>query len=318
MPREKLPEWKKNLRKHMRSFKKGDYTAIIFAVLLFLALSLLGFQNYFFVQKGKMFQAEINSLRETQISMLEQQVTIVDALRDELLLTKTEFEEAQGVLGTELAKTKIDLSSQISARDERVRKVIDEWRTRIVRVTCLDPRGEGYGESRGSGTLFSKNGQTFILTNYHIIEQDGVISQECSISFTQKEGEKMTFSERDFVLGSKKLDFAKFIIANPTPYMRNLLSQSRPMCDSLAVVGDDILIIGYPSIGDENDITVTEGIISGYDEKYYITSAKIEKGHSGSAGIHLEKSCYLGIPTFVRTGSIESLGRILDVREISF
>ena len=61
------------------------------------------------------------------------------------------------------------------------------------------------------------------------------------------------------------------------------------------------------------DVTATEGIISGFDGDYYITSAKVEHGNSGGAAILVKESCELGIPTFVQTGSIESLARILDL-----
>ena len=72
--------------------------------------------------------------------------------------------------------------------------------------------------------------------------------------------------------------------------------------------------MGYPSIGSQTDITATEGIISGYDGNYYVTSAKVERGNSGGAAVALKDNCYLGIPTFVQVGDIESLARILDAR----
>ncbi len=61
-------------------------------------------------------------------------------------------------------------------------------------------------------------------------------------------------------------------------------------------------------------MTVTEGIISGFDENYFITSAKVEQGNSGGAAISLKNNCYLGTPTFSTKGNLESLARILDVK----
>ncbi|OGZ79776.1 MAG: hypothetical protein A2256_03415 [Candidatus Staskawiczbacteria bacterium RIFOXYA2_FULL_32_7] len=76
-------------------------------------------------------------------------------------------------------------------------------------------------------------------------------------------------------------------------------------------LGDQIIVLGYPSIGSEESITVTAGIISGLETDYYVTDAKIDHGNSGGAAILLKYSCYLGIPTWVNPGSFESLGRIL-------
>ncbi|MCG2690412.1 hypothetical protein L6252_04030 [Candidatus Parcubacteria bacterium] len=80
--------------------------------------------------------------------------------------------------------------------------------------------------------------------------------------------------------------------------------------------GDEIIILGYPAIGDEYDVTVTRGIISGTDDGYYITDAKIDHGNSGGAAILLKNNCLFGIPTAAVTGEIESLGRILPIADI--
>ena len=94
--------------------------------------------------------------------------------------------------------------------------------------------------------------------------------------------------------------------------MRQTVSTLNSVCRVKAASGDRIVVLGYPAIGAKGDVTVTEGIISGYEEKFYITSAKIEQGVSGGVAVLVDKNCYLGIPTFVRAGEVESLGRILD------
>lgn len=77
------------------------------------------------------------------------------------------------------------------------------------------------------------------------------------------------------------------------------------------------MVLGYPSYGtDYLEITAIEGIVSGYDGEYYTTSAKIEQGNSGGVAISQKGNCYLGIPTAVKLGVFESLGRILDVKYI--
>jgi S1-C subfamily serine protease len=85
------------------------------------------------------------------------------------------------------------------------------------------------------------------------------------------------------------------------------------VCTEKPKIGDKVVILGYPGIGAQDSVTATEGIISGFDANYYTTSAKIEKGNSGGAAIDVERNCFLGLPTLVITGQIESLARILPV-----
>jgi len=70
--------------------------------------------------------------------------------------------------------------------------------------------------------------------------------------------------------------------------------------------------LGYPTVGSRQDITATEGIISGFDGNYFITSAKVEEGNSGGIAVSVKEDCYLGIPTYAEIGNVESLARILD------
>jgi len=97
-------------------------------------------------------------------------------------------------------------------------------------------------------------------------------------------------------------------------------------CASEPNIGDPLVILGYPSYGSgagtivsvfsHLEITATEGIISGKDNSYYTTSAKIEHGNSGGLAIDKNNNCYLGIPTAAFIGEVESLGRILPASVI--
>jgi len=113
-------------------------------------------------------------------------------------------------------------------------------------------------------------------------------------------------------------DFA-YLILGMNDNIINLNSSKYESCylkkffgNGVALIGDEIIILGYPTIGSQDDITVTRGIISGYDGDYYITDAKIEHGNSGGVAILLKDNCYLGIPSYTISGEAESLARILD------
>jgi hypothetical protein len=106
------------------------------------------------------------------------------------------------------------------------------------------------------------------------------------------------------------LDFAYLPINNPTSYITNLADSVTNRCSVQPPLGEEIAILGYPTNGSKTDITATQGIISGDDGNYYVTSAKVNHGNSGGAAIDIKNDCYLGIPTYYE-GDVESLPRIL-------
>ena len=87
-------------------------------------------------------------------------------------------------------------------------------------------------------------------------------------------------------------------------------------CKTVPNLGDPVIMLGFPAIGSPTGVTVTQGIISGYDGDYFITDAKIDHGNSGGVAINLDGNCYLGLPTWAATGEIESLARILKWQAI--
>jgi len=169
----------------------------------------------------------------------------------------------------------------------------------------------------GSGVVVDFDSQITAITNRHIITDDN--NYQPFICRVKLPDSSDTFIGQKFTGGGPLLDVGFIDLNNPNSYIRDLTSLSSSpspfhQCKTKPSLGEGVLILGYPSIGSQTDITVTEGIISGYDGNYYITSAKIDKGNSGGAAILVNDNCYLGIPSASVVGQIESLGRILDVR----
>jgi len=196
--------------------------------------------------------------------------------------------------------------------------IIEKWRPIVAYVEC-DFRdlntNQLYSQVRGSGVVVDFDTQITVITNRHVIvDSNGFQPHTCRIKLPN---DNNTFIGQKFTGGS--IDIGLIDINNPNEYIRNLTSISNsPLryCKQKPSLGDDVLILGYPSIGSQTDITATEGIISGYDGDYFITSAKVEQGNSGGAAILVRGDCYLGIPSFAKTGSIESLSRILDINAV--
>lgn len=226
--------------------------------------------------------------------------------------------------------------------------MIAQWTPRVAKVSCkyvvpeiysskLQKLGMDISPEYGSGSGFlveaydSQLGGTFttITTNDHVVSGHNGFShaESCvvklgSYTYSVNQDDIRTFStdsEIETIDGKwylvKNLDAASIIIKNPDPEIKKL-AHSDPRCSTKPAIGESIVILGFPSVGSQKSITATEGIISGLENSYYVTSAKVEHGNSGGAAFWLKNNCYIGIPSFVVTGRVESLARILDIKNV--
>lgn len=222
-------------------------------------------------------------------------------------------EEARLLAQEEGAATRVALEGKIielesTIEDQKlppkmsITSVISEWSPRVARVECdLSP-----GSSQGSGTLTYINSTPTLITNSHVIDDnaDG-FADTCTISF--ETGPSYKVDENRFAVSETK-DLGNIILSGASSLP---ISTPASQCSSVPEIGDEVVILGYPSVGSKESVTATEGIISGFDSDFYVTSAKIEQGASGGAAVHLEDNCLLGIPTLTITGRAESFARIL-------
>lgn len=197
--------------------------------------------------------------------------------------------------------------------------IIKEWRSNIVYVECAfgySNIDKIYKVQAGSGFLVSIDDQIRVITNKHVIQDRERYSPSfCNIKIPDiNKILEIDWDSGDFKGSSIGVDAGIIIIKNPDENIKKIaLSKNNSECQKLASIGDSLIVLGYPSIGSESDITATDGIISGYDGNYYITSAKIEAGNSGGVAILLKDNCNLGIPTFTKIGEVESMARILNI-----
>lgn len=270
-------------------------------------------------------QREINSLAD-DISELrselgvsrkksaEQTIELEKKLLEEQI--KRAQTETQRIAETAATKQKLTELEKgvIESKTYDIAKIIAEWRPNIAYVSCDWKNSDGsvYQTQTGSGILTNKqNGYPAVVTNTHVIlDQDGVPPAVCRLQFPDY-GKTTVVSADEISRSADGFDWSRIDLDSNDSYLKNLSEKPINICSAGPSIGANIVILGYPGIGSQTDITATEGIISGFDGDYYITSAKVERGNSGGAAISLRQNCYLGIPTFTRTGVIESLARIL-------
>lgn len=244
---------------------------------------------------------------ENRITSLEDTLSIVLENND-ALAAKVASEEAQRKLLEEQQSTlAASVDEQFSTfADEEVTSIVKRWEPFVYQIECqFEDRADG----AGSAVVENQNGNLAFISNKHILDKyEGIPTDVCTI-IKPREGKDIRVSvPGNLITIEEERDLGSGSISETIP----AFPQSK-RCTAKPAVGDRVVIIGYPTIGASESITATEGIISGFTDEYYITSAKIEKGNSGSAAIDIKHDCILGLPTIVVSGRLESLARILPL-----
>jgi S1-C subfamily serine protease len=181
-------------------------------------------------------------------------------------------------------------------------------------------------DGRGSGCIVSQEGH--VLTNWHVIEAlDGEVSPELYIgaSFSPASPPVELFSA-DLIEADKGRDLALLKITSgrynqplPTGYQFPYFEFS----DSREIqIGEDIVILGYPAMGSTGSrasITVTRGIISGFEETFdgmlFKTDSEINTGSSGGACVDTDYNL-IGLPTTIIEEDSGQLGFVTPISDI--
>jgi len=239
--------------------------------------------------------------------------TEIDALKKKVETLQNT--KPQTIIKEVLAPTPPPTPTVLSLAD-----IIKQWRLRTVYIECTWRYTDGqiYLQASGSGLAMQyADGQISFITNKHVLsDAQNYGPTQCLSKLPDDDTIYTTTFENDKV-ATDGSDWGFININAPDSHLKELVNTNFNYCTTEASIGDSVVILGYPSYGTGyTNITATEGIISGYDGQYYTTSAKIEHGNSGGLAIDEKNNCYLGIPTAVVTGGFESLGRILDVKNI--
>lgn len=165
--------------------------------------------------------------------------------------------------------------------------------------------------SQGSGTVIDSKGT--ILTNKHVI--DGTAG--CWVGFIDDYDDEPYFGDRqiaDIYKISSDADVAVLKLRNPSNKTLTSINISQSNSGSINL-GETLTTYGYPAkFGTK--ITYTSGDFSGVDGDYLKTTAIIEHGNSGG-GAYLKNGTFIGIPTAVIKGSLNSMGYLLSVNKVN-
>lgn len=284
---------------------------ILISILTGLVLIIGG--GYFGINQYQNYQTERTEKERMAQEIQRQKDLEVEKLRQEVEALKNK--EPQIIQGTIIKEVPTQKS------EDDLPYIIKQWTPQIAYIECdfyyTDTKVK-YLTQSGSGILaafgYGNNPEVYVITNKHVIVENDMYKPEiCRIIFPDYKN-IISVAIENITLSARGYDWAAIKINNPDTYLKNLPNYK--VCDFQLSIGESIIILGYPAIGARGDITVTEGIVSGYDGDYYITSAKVEQGHSGGAAVFPKANCYIGIPTFAKVGLIESLARILRAQKV--
>lgn len=271
---------------------------------------------------GDYFLSKNNSVGSNKVinpQATTTQETLISSQQSEIENLKKEIEALKKRPPTTVTKT-------IPRPESNFSTLIEYWKPRVVHIEChfqnkVNPNNNLTSSGSGlyMGAYYDDPGFLKVLTNAHVIAlTDGPRTATADFCYLQLTDDSDVMISSNFSSGSGwargtdfSQDVAMITISNPTSHLKNIKTKTQ-FCLEPGSIGDELIVLGYPSIGSSEEVTVTRGIISSYEGYYYITDAKIDHGNSGGIAILAKSNCNLGIPTAVVSGEIESLGRILD------
>jgi len=222
-----------------------------------------------------------------------------------------------------------ELTDQIASvrrekRDDPLPAIADRMKDTVALIVCQDASGD---YTTGSGTIFTSNG--LVLTNQHVLpEAAEEAALPCAIVYQPWKGDDgSAVFGLAYVSGDPARDLAVVRMVDQSGaalrpnQIQNLEAIEGVLCeDSEVSVARSLLILGYPNYSDEDvdptltSLKVTSGKISSLlSDGDVVTDAKLEHGNSGGAAF-LDSGCFIGVPTAVLTGRVETLGVIRRVR----
>jgi S1-C subfamily serine protease len=248
-----------------------------------------------------------------RLGKLESTLLLLAADTEGIRRGQETYVETQGAEKQTLTEALRSLSDTVSLQENELSSLsqtsdisglIARWSPFVYDITCTFENGDDESESGGSAVVEWSGAGVRFVTNRHVVETEGEGLVSCEL---ERPGTDATFtvSAKDVTISEEHDVAYGALTETPSAMLRS------QRCSSPPTIGDTVVILGFPQIGAKESVTATEGILSGFDEEYYTTSAKIEKGNSGGAAIDAKRDCFLGLPTLVFAGRIESLARIL-------
>lgn len=179
----------------------------------------------------------------------------------------------------------------------------------VVQVAIFS-KGEMCGW--GSGTVI--NDSKTVLTNNHVIASDPACAVDAIEVWTVDSlADRPRATYRASIRSTDEA--ADLALLALTPISSDAPQLAPVPMTSEPEVGEDIFVIGFPSIGGSS-ITVSKGVVSGFTQDAGVTwiktDASVSGGNSGGAAVN-SKGELIGVPTMASAGED---GEVVDCRPV--
>jgi len=317
---------------------KNSFIQISLLVAIITGVLVFGGSGYFIVKQYQNYQIEktikeneVRALAETQKKALGEAQAQIEKLKQESEASREKQKQLEQKINAEKQSTSLTISAT----------EIKPYLSAVLNIVCI---GNTY-KSSGSGTLWKWNNSYAILTNDHVILEDGNDNCLATWTFDEASGEQ----RGDFFWVDNKIDLdwnnetdtrvalilnKEKSLSNFPVASANYSLYSLRRCLAKMPLGSPVMVIGYPAstqTDTNSPRTLTEGVISGHDQSVqppqgvlpytdYFVSNKIDSGNSG--GIALSKDttglCVLGIPTWLKLGRYSAQGLIQNIHNVLY
>ena len=184
-----------------------------------------------------------------------------------------------------------------------------DWSTIVRSIVLLySPRCE----IAGSGTLVLDG--SFILTNAHVATDERGEPCDLQVAVVDSPRDTPQWVANAAVIESaidQDLDLAVVRVVDElgnATELRNRQPIQLALSESFAFA-QEIKVIGYPGMGGST-ISQTSGQVSGFEEDFVKTDAKMGPGVSGGAAFSADTGAFLGVPTSGSSAAIGSSGEM--------
>ncbi len=134
----------------------------------------------------------------------------------------------------------------------------------LASVAVVSKFGSGFvatGAKGGSGVIYELDkgkGNAYIITNQHVVEHEGAISESITVYLYGSEYDSLGI-EATYLGGSERYDIAVLEITNSSVLKRSNATKTVPYNSNLVTVGNTAIAIGNAS---DEGISVTSGVVS--------------------------------------------------------
>ena len=261
-------------------------------------------------QRHERTMMNVSDTLATLVSLTDTLEARLKATREERNETETELRETKEQVRSQLSTLRSELHQEV--RRDTLSEIAQSWKGRIGKVGCAYGKDETVHRQTGSAVALLRDDDLVFITNRHIVKSNKGPLIGCQIVVPEHD-KSFTVSAQQVRFHTER-DFARIDVPEEPATLVNESAQTNA-CSAAPDIGERLVILGYPRTGATEGITATDGIVSGFEEGYYVTSAKIEQGNSGGAAVSISRDCFLGVPTLSVVGQVESLARILPIQQ---